>query len=409
MKPRSWMFLRLETKKRAAPLSRRRRRHSNCGTAKLAVADLDLGAIPLVGGAPLTAGDTVTNSGIINFRTTIPMLDARFLNRVGGQLAPDVHETTKFYETVFSLSDDLAGNGRRRANINALVTSPPNPTTATPATSIAANIDDIVYVIAGTHLVTGGFGPSPTGGARVFENGPVFSNTLTNFGSRFWTSSPTPTTDQQNMYLERIAANIRDYVDSDSQPTYIDISDQVQSGSRITLAWRAGSEPRALGKEGLPYLQEHTWVGLENSMSGDDTTTPRSYNVQVDHYFEFYNPYTRDFIAPPGTIIRVYNQPSWDAGTFAALQLLDIDIDISGQTFPAGQAMVVTTAPVASDPPNLLQNTNVIRVTIDNSLRVFRVRRIIAAMDAAMERQGRMASSYLDDLVRLTSAITQRK
>ncbi len=131
------------------------------------VTDLDIGALPLIDGSPLPTTDAATNSAIINLRASSPMIDARFLNRTGGQVASDVHETTKFYATAFGLSNDLAGTGRRRANINALVTSPANSNTAVAPTTIAANIDDIAYVITGTHLVANGLGPAPPSGTRV--------------------------------------------------------------------------------------------------------------------------------------------------------------------------------------------------------------------------------------------------
>src|SRR5205823_6367530 len=103
---------------------------------RMAVSDLDVGALPLIDAAPLPANDKSTNKAIIDFRATQPVSDARFLNRVTG-LAPDVHETTKFYETSFSLSDDLAGTGRQRANLNALVSN------TSSADAIANNVDDI--------------------------------------------------------------------------------------------------------------------------------------------------------------------------------------------------------------------------------------------------------------------------
>jgi hypothetical protein len=118
-------------------------------------------------------------------------------------------------------------------------------------------------------------------------------------------------------------------------------------------------------------LQEHGWAGLEVAMSGTATTSPRTYTVQTDHYLEFFNPYTKDFIAPPGTTITLYNRASWDAGTYGSLDLPDIDIDVSGKTFPAGKAMVVTTTPTGADPPGLLLNSNVIRVSIPSTLRIF--------------------------------------
>jgi hypothetical protein len=336
--------------------------------------DLDVGALPLVAGPPPTAlppGDIPTNRAILDLRATLPMADARFLNRIGGQVSSTVHETTKFYSTVFSLSNDLAANGRRRANINALVTSPASPTVAVPAGTIASNLDDIAYVISGNHLIPAGLTPPPTPDLRVYKDAPGnYAGAMPTFGTRFF--SPAPTPDQQRMYLERVAANIRDYIDSDQQPTYIDAAEQVQSGSRITTAWTSGTEPRAVGKEAIPYLQEHGWAGFEVSMSGTSATTPRDYQVRLDHYLEFYNPTTKDFIAPPGTLIRIYNRPQWDAGSFPPLQPPDLQLDVSGQTFPAGRATVITSMPAGNDPPGLLLNPgNVIRISTSSSQRVF--------------------------------------
>jgi hypothetical protein len=332
---------------------------------KLAVNDLDIGALPLVGALPLPVGDTATNTAIIDFRSGLPMSDARFLNRVTG-LATDVHETTKFYETSFGLSDDLAGTGRRRANINGLVTN------STSAATIAANIDDIAYVITGTHLMptptisTGTLGPMAAPGERAFEGAPTYTNTLTNFGARFFTS-PAPNADQKNMYVERIAANIRDYADTDSFPTYINTSDQVVSGTKPSLAWKSGTEPRAVGKEAIPYMQEIAWYGFQRSMQAAPAPAKSaSYDVDIDFYFEFLNPTTKDFVAPTGAFLKVYSRVQWSAGTFPWLHPPDFEYPIpAGTTFPAGAATVLTTVPNQTlDPPGLILNQSaVVRLT----------------------------------------------
>lgn len=323
---------------------------------RFAVNDLDIGALPLIGGSPLPVGDTSTNKAILDFRTNLPMPDARFLNRVTG-LAPDTHETTKFYETSFGLSDDLAGTGRRRPNINGLVTNTTAPET------IANNIDDIAYVITGKHLMDGTLGPSTAKAGRVFNGAPSTANALANFGTRFFTSS-TPTTDQENMYVERIASNIRDYVDTDSLATYIDTGDQVVS-SKPTLAWRSGTEPRAVGKEAIPYLQEIVWYGFQRKMQAAGTTPPSaSYDVDIDFYFEFLNPTTKDFVAPAGAFLKVYSRLTWSAGTFPWVKPPDFEFPIAGFTFPAGAATVLTTVPSATDdPPGLILGGNVIRLS----------------------------------------------
>lgn len=360
---------------------------------KVAVNDLDLGAIPLISASPFPAGDTQNNTAIIDFRATLPMLDARLLNRVlayanqnsitGVQLTSDVHETAKFYGTVFSLSDDLAGNGRRRVNLNALVTSPPVPPTnpaptPIPAGVVAANIDDIAYVITGTHLIASGLGPTPPGGSRVLENAPVFQNTLTNFGARFFTPAA-PTTSQKNMYLERLSANIRDYIDTDSQPTIIDAAGPTVRGVSVPAhpietsggGTSGPSEVVAIGKERVPVAQEYVLRVRQIAFS------PRlgafaNYTISIDHYVEFWNLSNRDITLTDlgwnsdstkdrHPFLLIANQPGWDAGgldDIPAGASRDFKLYLKDATplaspapspaqisFPAGSVTVVTTDP----------------------------------------------------------------
>jgi hypothetical protein len=327
---------------------------------KLAVNDLDVGAAPLVAGAPLPTGDTQNNSALITFRATMPMLDARFLNRVGAQIPSDIHETTKFYTTVFGLSDDLAGTGRRRANINALVTSPTNSTAAVPPATIAGNLNDIVYVITGTQL-----GVEPAGGARVFGSAPTFSNTLAGFGARFFTSS-IPTAAQKNMYLERVAANIRDYIDTDSQPTIIDATGPAVRAAGIPAhpietsgGGTAGtSEVVAIGKERVPFAQEYVLRVREVAFS-PRTGAVANYTITIDHYVEFWNTSNRDILLSdlgPNPFLLIADQPGWDAGGLTDIPAgasRDIRLSLGSArnsassapltSFPAGSVTVITT------------------------------------------------------------------
>jgi hypothetical protein len=339
----------------------------NSSPSKLAVNDLDIGALPLANGSPLPQGNTSTNSAILNFRTTVPMLDARFLNRVGGEVASDVHETTKYYATAFSLSNDLAGNGRRRANINALVTSPSNPGSPVPAGTIAGNIDDIDYVISGKHLLNLGFGPAPPSpDNRVFKNAPDnYPNTLVNLGTRFF-SAPLPTAAQQTIYLQKLAANIRDYIDTDSQPTIIDSSNTVPSPSSpinsIPTGGASGpNEVIAIGKENVPFLQEYLLRVKQLTFSAR-TGTSAEYKIEIDHYLEFWNMTNKDISVSdlgPNPFLRIANQFAWKATansgnppgddiTEGALR--DFSIPLSafpGLVFRAGVATVLTTDPTA--------------------------------------------------------------
>jgi hypothetical protein len=358
---------------------------------KLAINDLDLGALPLVNGAPLPAGDITTNGGIITFRASLPIADARFLNRVGSGLASNVHETTKFYTTVFGLSNDLAGTGRRRANVNALVTNTSDPNL------IANNIDDIGYVITGTHLMDGTLGPTGAKAQRVFNGGSTTQNALPNFGLRFFTSSA-PTADQQSMYIERIAASIRDYIDTDSFTTYVDTGDQVISNVKPTFAWKSGSEPRAVGKEAIPILQELAWYGYQRTMQNDPTTTRRKYDVDIDFYFEFFNPSNKDFVAPAGAFLKVYNCVQWSAGTYPWVRPPDTEYPINGITFPAGATVVLTTETDPSlDPTGLIPaGANVIRLSGGTRNFTGETDELISGV-AGLQMQGRAGSSKTTD------------
>ena len=347
---------------------------------KMAVNDLDIGALPLLVSptpAALPPGDIATittNQAILNLRAGLAMLDARFLNRVGGQIASDVHETIKFYATAFSLSNDLAGTGRRRANVNALVTSPANLTTAVPPATIAGNIDDIAYVISGTHVVAGGLGPTPPPGVRVYESAPVFSNTLTDFGSRFFTSAA-PTAAHKNMYLERIAANIRDYIDTDSQPTIIDATGPTVRAIGVPVhpiqtsgGGTAGtSEIVAFGKERVPLIQEYA-LRIRQVEFSPRTGTFANYKITIDHYVEFWNMSNRDILLTdlgPTPFLLIANQPGWDAGTLDSIPdgasrdtklLLNLATNSNDNTaltsFPSGSVTVITTDPLPLSTPS---------------------------------------------------------
>ena len=334
------------------------------------VTDLDIGALPLVNNAPLPIPENPpsNNSAILNFRAGLPMLDARFLNRIGGALAPDVHESIKFYATAFGLSDDLAGNGRRRANVNALVTSSANSNAAVPADAIAGNIDDIVYVITGTHLIPP-LSPAPAPDNRVFKNAPNnFANTLTTFGSRFWAVSPAPTADQRNMYVERVAANIRDYIDTDSQPTIIDASGPTVRASGVPAhpietgggGTSGPSEVVAIGKERVPFAQEYV-LRVREVAFAPRTGASANYTITIDHYVEFWNMSKQDIPLTdlgPNPFLLIANQPGWDAGgldDIAAGAPRDLKLPLSSATnsathapllsFPAGSVTVITTDP----------------------------------------------------------------
>jgi hypothetical protein len=320
---------------------------SNDGAA---VTDLDLGALPLVDRKPLPVGP---GSGpilqdIVSFRTTNPffLVDRRVLNRMSpGNLAANVADELRFYATTFSLSDELAGTGKRRVNLNALVT---NDDTAEVK---AADIDDIGWVITGKHLIRDAHpGLDNAQHSGLFLDQPENpEGPLPGFGKRFYLGTSAA---HEPIYIKKIAANIRDYFDTDQQPTVIDANGIVMGNAKPEAGWGiSDTPPQAMGKEAIPYLQEHAWMGYIEAwqQTGNVVTA----TLQFHHYFELFNPSTKDYTAPAGAFLKVYDLPTWEAGTFPDVAPAEFELDLSGVTVPAGQVVVITTNDGA-DPPGLL-------------------------------------------------------
>lgn len=319
---------------------------------------VDLGASPLVAGKPLATNASMTNALLIAFRDQITnalgstTISPKNLSH-HGTFGENAANTSRFYTTSASHANDLAGTGCKRININALVTE------GLSAADITGDLQDIIYAITGNQVTTLGI----NGTSRVLSGLPNINSPLPNFGNRFF-ATITPNASQRDIYLKKIAANIRDYIDSDSQPTFINSSGLVVSGTRPMDCWPTTDWPQAIGKEAVPYYHEHAWAGYEKTWSGTGTT--RTADLEIDQYLEFVNPYTKDYTAPVGSFIKLTDMPTWSAGTtFPKLELLDFELDISGVVFPAGKAIVITTNPIAAnDPPGLLSNsTTVIRRT----------------------------------------------
>jgi hypothetical protein len=264
----------------------------------------------------------------------------------------------RFYTTAASYANDLSGTGQKRINLNALVTE------GLTASDIAGDMQDIIYAITGNQVTSMGNGTS-----RLLGGLPNANSPFPNFGSRFYSGANATS---KNIYLKKIAANIRDYIDADSQPTLVNTSGNVE-GPVVPAEWYNNWPPQAIGKEAIPYLQETAWAGNEVSWSGAGST--RTATIEIDHYLEFFNPSTKSFVAPPGTKIQFSNGPSWDAGIYPALEIDDFELDISGVSFPAGRVTVITTnpGPAANDPPGLiLDPTTIVRITPSpSSARIF--------------------------------------
>lgn len=347
-------------------------------------AQLDLGALPLLDFLPLPNNDQgrAINQAILSRRTGAisDKMDLGFIPEWMRQgvpaLPPDrlrnALDAIGFYATTFSLANQLSSSGRRRVNINHLVTNV-TPSDSNPGNRIKSDLDDIIFAITGRHLI-----PNPSDRQGFFKDLPEAApeeGYLRDFGRRFYFRPNMPSgpfanlrNDHQMVYLIKLAANIRDYIDADNLPTVVDRSGNVIYGSRPNFAFRSGEEPIAFGKEAGPRLQETAirFKFLRCDILDSGSPHRRLIDFEVDYYFEFYNPATKDFVAPANTELKVYNLPIFSAGGFPSVRLRDYTLNLSGVVFPAGRATVVTTTPSGGDPVGLIPESlesRVVRLT----------------------------------------------
>lgn len=251
------------------------------------------------------------------------------------------------------------------------------------------------------NTVTNGIGSlADTGVIRTNLNRVIAAITNTNaaplFGQRFYRANDanapnTVTTDHAAIYLNKIAANILDYVDADSQPTIVNNDEgySLQSGKPTY-----GIEPLgggtdgsnsviAVGMESLPRLQEYVLHGRIRKLdpigfnsNSPPSTTVANYRISIDHYFEFWNPSTRD-VTLTNAFIKVYDQPRYGVnitGTLAS-EGRPFTLPLGNVTFPAGRVTVLTTAPTNEINTSLVSAgnlSNVISVAAaDDTHRIF--------------------------------------
>ena len=128
-------------------------------------------------------------------------------------------DTSKFVTTIFSGTFNLSRSGSKRMNLNKVVT------TSTVATAIRQQLDQIISTV-NFHL--------PNFGQRFYRTGTDKNSSRLN------------ATDK-TIYLNKVAANVRDYIDTDSQPTVINNDCQItpfeSAQRRLTVLWRPAAAP----------------------------------------------------------------------------------------------------------------------------------------------------------------------
>lgn len=216
------------------------------------------------------------------------------------------------------------------------------------------------------------------------------------FGQRFYRASysslnlgvtNTVTATNALIYLNKLAANVKDYVDEDNQPTLVDYNFSVVGNAVPAEAIEplgggtTGQNPIiAFGKENVPMLHEYAIQGriLYMNPRGWSGSNPggASFSVSVDHYFEFWNMGHTDITADdlgPNAFLMIYNQMEAQMVTPEIAEGRPIKImlsDINNLVFRAGQVTVITTDPAPN--PNLLASgANVFIAPVGTAERVF--------------------------------------
>jgi hypothetical protein len=242
----------------------------------------------------------------------------------------------RFLTTVHSAGLNLSRGGFRRFNINSIVADP----------DVRRSLDRVISAITN-------------------------SNSAPNFGQRFYRLTPgvgvnaanVVTTNHAAIYLNKIAANIVDYLDEDDQPTIVNNDDgftlrtgKPEFGIEPLGGGTIGSNAvAAMGVENVPRLQEYALHCRIRRLEpiGYNSSSPQlnpvaNYRISIDHYFEFWNPGTRD-ITINGAFLKIYDQPRFGDNITGPLATegRPFEVPVDGITFPAGRVTVLTTAPEA--------------------------------------------------------------
>jgi hypothetical protein len=284
----------------------------------------------------------------------------------------------KFLTTVHSAGLDLSRGGFKRFNLNAATNGDKR-----------AGLDRLIAAITNTNA-------APDFGQRFYRSGANAGQT-TNFFV---------TDEDALIYLQKIAANVYDYLDNDDQPTIINNNTNFTLRTGPTnagigpLGSPAGpniegtNSVAAVGVENLPRLQEYAiharllemrYNASEADSFGFSSTnaalvpkpTSATFKIWIDHYFEFWNPGTRD-ITLSNAAIDIVDQPAFSGVTGPLGAERDItNIPVGNITFPAGGLVVMTTARFGEESlgsvssNNLLTNPNVVYLPVNDADRKF--------------------------------------
>jgi Tfp pilus assembly protein PilX len=302
----------------------------------------ELALTPLTNAPASTANLTASNlANLLAFTNTsvqaLPLSPqhAQYPIAAAGNLTSAQWQSIKPFVTVYSRHDDRSPDGKRRVNLNALVTS----------TTDAAQIANQTLTIRDS-----------------------ITNNLPKFGERFYSAAngtaTTPTASHQMAYATRISANIRDFIDADNQATIIQANNTAYAGNSADFipfeptVIQDGDLPLAFGKESGLYLSEYARVArVVNQPNGAhpaSSTTPVTIQVRFGHYVELQNISGKTIttaglgtdphilLAGRGNWVNAF--PATSGGTPDRLRLSDVKMRLpSNLSIPPGGLVYFTT------------------------------------------------------------------
>jgi len=293
-------------------------------------------------------------------------------------------DEVRFLTTAHSAGLDLSRGGFKRFNINSILSSDKR-----------SGINRFITVITNSNSV-------PLFGQRFYRLGNNVAainatNAVQTMSNVANVNATYLGTNHAHIYLLKLAANVFDYLDADSQPTVIGIEtnaaliSQATNWSLQTNRPSYGFEPMGggldgtnpvavFGVENLPRLQEYaihlrvrsmqwntsdpnSFGFVTNTNNGGVATPPPTiptsaqFEVWLDHYFEFWNPGNKD-ITLTNAFLKIYDMPRWGTNVTSSGNPAKFvqdnwetgEIPVNGVTFPAGRVTVLTTAPASPSP-----------------------------------------------------------
>lgn len=231
--------------------------------------------------------------------------------------------------TTSSLEDPRGPDGKRKLDLNALITSSRDPA------RMQLEIDTIVETIA---------------------------DTAPEFGRRFYRESAVSSTDQR-AYLYKIAANIKDFVDTDNQPTMLlrnASGDWVVSTSNAPdfIPYELiDADLPIIGKERGPFLTEYMRVARVITPHFSTTGVALPLTFRLAHYIELHNPSNQPITFAdlgPNPHILLANREPWrqtGLGEPAVVRPADLRINLPDNLVipPNGYVVITTDGPPFMD------------------------------------------------------------